>query len=347
MQHDPAAAGASDSDHPDLVDVTLNDGKYTIRQVPGGGWECLRYGEPWPAFADRQPDNLHIALAYEVDHLRDRVDGLGADLDSAVEVAFHHGATDWVRLNYPTHFERLSAAETATGLNALFPGNILEVCPGDKFILRVDGYPSSQHIERIHAKFKEFAGEDAKLLVLDRSAELSVLRGGATEQILPLESRESTHAGLAPAPGAEATSGADAGGTSARNMFAAHALPAILMTSGPGKLPEEVAQICFCIADTMVTESLIPKTVSPSVLQREAEVELLIQILLGRGADKIRIINDFPNRCGLSIPMNDVDDGEMFSVAELAHEDSGYAPALWQLAIAVLQSRRAALEAGL
>lgn len=175
MQHDPAAAGASDSDHPDLVDVTLNDGKYTIRQVPGGGWECLRYGEPWPAFADRQPDNLHIALAYEVDHLRDRVDGLGANLG--------------------------------------FPGNILEVLPGDKFILRVDGYPSSQHIERIRAKFKEFAGEDAKLLVLDRSAELSILRGAATEQILPLESHESAHAGSDPAPGAEATAGTDIGGT--------------------------------------------------------------------------------------------------------------------------------------
>ncbi|TXR47025.1 hypothetical protein [Phyllobacterium endophyticum] len=35
------------------------------------------------------------------------VDGLKADLDSAVEIAFFHGAAEWVRLNYPTNYERL------------------------------------------------------------------------------------------------------------------------------------------------------------------------------------------------------------------------------------------------
>lgn len=38
---------------------------------------------------------------------QDKIDGLEADLDSAVEVAWHRGAYDWVRLNYPKHFERL------------------------------------------------------------------------------------------------------------------------------------------------------------------------------------------------------------------------------------------------
>ncbi|NTG86147.1 hypothetical protein G6L15_08310 [Agrobacterium rhizogenes] len=47
------------------------------------------------------------ALRAENERLQDKVDGLEADLDSAVEVAFRHGAHEWTRLNYPTHFERL------------------------------------------------------------------------------------------------------------------------------------------------------------------------------------------------------------------------------------------------
>lgn len=43
-----------------------------------------------------------------IDVLEDRVEGLQADLDSAVEVAYKRGATEWVRLNYPKQYERLS-----------------------------------------------------------------------------------------------------------------------------------------------------------------------------------------------------------------------------------------------
>lgn len=50
------------------------------------------------------------AMHDEIEGLTDAVDGLSADLDSAVEVAFKRGATEWVRLNYPDHFKRLSAA---------------------------------------------------------------------------------------------------------------------------------------------------------------------------------------------------------------------------------------------
>ena len=35
------------------------------------------------------------------------IDGLKANLDSAVEAAILHGPTGWVRLNHPTHYERL------------------------------------------------------------------------------------------------------------------------------------------------------------------------------------------------------------------------------------------------
>lgn len=38
----------------------------------------------------------------------DKIDGLEEDLKSAIRVAYNHGAHDWVRLNYPVMFERLS-----------------------------------------------------------------------------------------------------------------------------------------------------------------------------------------------------------------------------------------------
>jgi len=50
-----------------------------------------------------------IARARDAERLEDKVDGLTADLRSAVEVAFLRGATEWVRLNYPADFKRLSA----------------------------------------------------------------------------------------------------------------------------------------------------------------------------------------------------------------------------------------------
>jgi hypothetical protein len=35
------------------------------------------------------------------------VEGLRVKLDSAVEIAFLYGATEWVRLNHPSQYERL------------------------------------------------------------------------------------------------------------------------------------------------------------------------------------------------------------------------------------------------
>lgn len=37
-----------------------------------------------------------------------KVEGLLSDLDAAIEVAWVHGAHDWVELNYPEHFKKLS-----------------------------------------------------------------------------------------------------------------------------------------------------------------------------------------------------------------------------------------------
>lgn len=43
--------------------------------------------------------------------LLDKIEGLQNDLRSAVDVAFMHGAADWVRMNYSDDYDRLSARE--------------------------------------------------------------------------------------------------------------------------------------------------------------------------------------------------------------------------------------------
>lgn len=44
----------------------------------------------------------------EIALLRAKIEGLEADLYLAVSVAFHRGATEWARLNYPEYYERLA-----------------------------------------------------------------------------------------------------------------------------------------------------------------------------------------------------------------------------------------------
>ncbi|MDW9481780.1 hypothetical protein GOB57_24330 [Sinorhizobium meliloti] len=39
----------------------------------------------------------------------DKIEGLESDLESAVQVAYDHGAEEWARLNYPSWMERLEA----------------------------------------------------------------------------------------------------------------------------------------------------------------------------------------------------------------------------------------------
>ena len=51
------------------------------------------------------------ALEARIEELEDRVEGLTADLESAVEVAYRRGAMEWVYLNYPAIFTRLAAQE--------------------------------------------------------------------------------------------------------------------------------------------------------------------------------------------------------------------------------------------
>ena len=44
---------------------------------------------------------------WEVDDLLDKIEGLEAELEQAVIVAYKRGATEWTRLNYPELFDRL------------------------------------------------------------------------------------------------------------------------------------------------------------------------------------------------------------------------------------------------
>lgn len=52
-------------------------------------------------------DNIELPAASRIEELEDRIDGLEVDLDSAVEIAYLRGATEWVRLHYPSRYERL------------------------------------------------------------------------------------------------------------------------------------------------------------------------------------------------------------------------------------------------
>lgn len=55
-----------------------------------------------------------LMMAYHAeDLLEDKVDGLQSDLESAVQVAYNHGAEEWARLNYPSWIERLEVNKRA------------------------------------------------------------------------------------------------------------------------------------------------------------------------------------------------------------------------------------------
>jgi hypothetical protein len=50
-------------------------------------------------------------VAADLNDCYDKIEGLSADLDAAIEVAWKRGAHDWVRLNYPKHYTRFVHGE--------------------------------------------------------------------------------------------------------------------------------------------------------------------------------------------------------------------------------------------
>lgn len=51
------------------------------------------------------------AAADQIERLADSLDGTRCDLRLAVETAYHRGATEWTRMNYPGVFADLQAAK--------------------------------------------------------------------------------------------------------------------------------------------------------------------------------------------------------------------------------------------
>lgn len=52
----------------DELRVSVDNGKYTIVMPETGGLHCLRYGEEWRNLTG---DGMVLAMAYEIDRLRD------------------------------------------------------------------------------------------------------------------------------------------------------------------------------------------------------------------------------------------------------------------------------------
>lgn len=72
------------------------------------------------AFGERCPDfdaDCRCCKAWaELDQMNDKIEGLEADLENAVETAFGRGATEWTRLNYPNSYARLTAVDKTDGV---------------------------------------------------------------------------------------------------------------------------------------------------------------------------------------------------------------------------------------
>lgn len=92
------ALGSADED----VMVKWDKIRSILKQDKGGTWprECF--------------EGIIDSYAETCEEAVDKIEGLEADLDSAVEVAWKRGATDWVRMNYPKHYERFTTGEDAS-----------------------------------------------------------------------------------------------------------------------------------------------------------------------------------------------------------------------------------------
>ena len=69
----------------DTLRVTVYDGKYTVVMDAGGRMRALRHGEEW---RDLTGDGLVLALAQEIEELRDQLRRLHDDHQDAADVPF-------------------------------------------------------------------------------------------------------------------------------------------------------------------------------------------------------------------------------------------------------------------
>lgn len=109
----------------DRLEVTIYDGKYTVIQREDGSIVLLRYGQDWP---ECTADNVHLALAFEVDDLRKKLKEYEAilntpeieDFDKAVPLEAAHQVTRW-----GTHHDVGKAHEDWFWLVGYLAGKIL------------------------------------------------------------------------------------------------------------------------------------------------------------------------------------------------------------------------------
>lgn len=69
------------------LEVTVGDGKYTIIMEDNGHLKALRYGKEW---RDLVGDGMVLALAQEVQNLRDKYEKKSEPVDPYVEKEFRN-----------------------------------------------------------------------------------------------------------------------------------------------------------------------------------------------------------------------------------------------------------------
>lgn len=68
----------------DLLNISVDNGKYTIIQREDGSGEILRNGEPWMSpLCNVQGSKMILAMAYEIEELRTKVAGVTLEQISA------------------------------------------------------------------------------------------------------------------------------------------------------------------------------------------------------------------------------------------------------------------------
>lgn len=55
----------------------------------------------------KSTDTEAMSTTGRIEELKDKIESLEASLDSAIEIAYLRGATEWVRHNYPSQHARL------------------------------------------------------------------------------------------------------------------------------------------------------------------------------------------------------------------------------------------------
>ncbi|MCI5073424.1 hypothetical protein [Oricola sp.] len=75
------------TDQPYSLNITTSDGKYTVQQLVEGRAIVLRYGEPWAAYEGKMLSNLELALAFDLEESREKLDSQRIEFMAAIKFA--------------------------------------------------------------------------------------------------------------------------------------------------------------------------------------------------------------------------------------------------------------------